>query len=434
MGRSRALVLTAAVSVTALLGTGALATASPAGAQDSTGTTDTTVTTPDTTDTTVPETTVPPDTTDTTVPDTTVPDTTVPPDTTPTTIDPGTNGDAPPESVPQTDAIVPPATVVPGLTSAQVPPPARVVQVDALTAQADALIRMAAYQGAVARRQELEAAVAQLQGKLNGLESNDQQAVRNMTDAHDALVTRAVYAYVRGGDEPDLWIGSDGDTDQRTVLLSAVADRDKAAIDRYKSAAAQVTADEAKTAEDLVNTQADLDLARVQEAQAQLDLNSAQLELAVTSAGGSTVIHGFVFPVASPHSMSPDFGAPRFPGTPQAHVHQGQDIVAAEGTELFAAERGIITQISSDGLGGNGLWIKGESGTYYYYAHLSAYVLGLAQGQVVEAAQLVGYVGHTGDAYGPHLHFEVHPNGGPAIDPYPILVASDPQQVASARP
>ena len=96
--------------------------------------------------------------------------------------------------------------------------------------------------------------------------------------------------------------------------------------------------------------------------------------------------------------------------------------------------RGVITQVNASGLGGNGIWLKGESGTYYYYAHLSAYVLGLAAGQLVEAGQLIGYVGHTGDAYGPHLHFEVHPNGGPAVDPYPILLAADPQSAVAAPP
>ncbi|WP_217550886.1 M23 family metallopeptidase, partial [Pantoea sp. GbtcB22] len=77
-------------------------------------------------------------------------------------------------------------------------------------------------------------------------------------------------------------------------------------------------------------------------------------------------------------------------------------------------------------LGGQQLWLKGESGTSYYYAHLSAYAPDLKVGQLVDAGTLVGLVGHTGDAYGPHLHFEVHPGGGPAIDPYPILVAADP--------
>jgi murein DD-endopeptidase MepM/ murein hydrolase activator NlpD len=418
VGRSRALVIGAAV---------VLGTALPAAAQTASGPPDS-MSSSDTTTTTTPDSTLPPDTTDTTVP----PDTT--PGTTPTTIDPGINGDAPPQSVPQTDATVPPASVVPGLTSAVVPPAAQVVQIGAETARASAIVRMAAYNAAVARRRELEATLAQLQVEVNGLDSRSRQAVRDMADAHDALVARAVYAYIRGGEEGDLWATADNSSAQRTVLLSAVADRDQAAVTRYKDAQAQVTSDQAKTAQQLTDTQAQLDLARINEAQAQTDLNSAQLEVAVTAAGGNTVIHGFVFPVASPHSMTPDFGAPRFPGTPQAHTHQGQDIVAAEGTELYACEHGIITQIGSDGLGSNGLWIKGESGTYYYYAHLSAFVLGLATGQIVEAGQLVGYVGHTGDAYGPHLHFEVHPNGGPAIDPYPILVASDPQQASPTRP
>jgi len=349
--------------------------------------------------------------------------------------DPGINGDAPPESVPQNDAVIPDATIPAGAANTtSVPPRAHVVQIDVLTARASALLRQAAYSVASARREELEIAVGQLQSDLNRLDSQSRDAVRNLTDAHHDLVERAVYAYVRGGDEAQLWTGTDDVAEQRTALLSAVADRDQAAIARYQDAKSQVTHDEATKVQDLAAKRAELDLARVAEAQAQADLNSAQLELAVTTAGGNIVIHGFVFPVASPHTFNEDFGAPRLPGTAQAHSHQGCDVAAAEGTELYAAERGIVTQLSSGGLGGNGLWIKGESGTYYYYAHLSAYVLGLASGQLVEAGQLVGYVGHTGDAYGPHLHFEVHPNGGAAVDPYPILLAADPQRMFTAKP
>jgi len=336
----------------------------------------------------------------------------------PTTQDPGENGDAPPQSVPQTPDTVP---------SKQdgTAPRARTVQVDASTAQQSVTARIAALQEATSRRQQLEASVADLQATLTRLAGEGRAAVQNLLAAHDDLVARATDAYVRGGEPDDTWALDDGNL-ERTALLSAIADRDRGSIARYEAARAKVTRDQATAADQLSSTQSQLDQARVDEAQAQADLFDARFALRVTSAGGKFVIEGFVFPVASPHSFSEDFGDPRLPGTPQAHTHQGCDVVAAEGTELYAAERGVITQIGVDDLGGNGIWLKGESNTSYYYAHLSRYADGLHVGQVVDAGQLVGYVGHTGDAYGPHLHFEVHPNGGPAIDPYPILLASDP--------
>jgi murein DD-endopeptidase MepM/ murein hydrolase activator NlpD len=97
------------------------------------------------------------------------------------------------------------------------------------------------------------------------------------------------------------------------------------------------------------------------------------------------------------------------------------------GTPLLAAERGVLDNIGTGTLGGIKLWVVGESGTHYYYAHLIAYAEGIHEGMVVEAGDVIGYVGNTGNAIStpPHLHFEIHPDGGEAIDPYPLLHAVD---------
>jgi murein DD-endopeptidase MepM/ murein hydrolase activator NlpD len=153
----------------------------------------------------------------------------------------------------------------------------------------------------------------------------------------------------------------------------------------------------------------------------------AAVNLAVFAAGGEIVISGFVFPVGDPHTFGDSFGAPRMTGTQYEHSHQGTDIMAPAMTELFACERGIVTELGTDVLGGIKLWLKGESGTYYYYAHLTSYAKDLKAGQIVEAGNVVGYVGTTGNAKGgaAHLHFEIHPDGGEAVNPYPLLAVVD---------
>jgi peptidoglycan hydrolase-like protein with peptidoglycan-binding domain len=107
-------------------------------------------------------------------------------------------------------------------------------------------------------------------------------------------------------------------------------------------------------------------------------------------------------------------------------VHLGVDIVAKEGNELYAVATGTISKIytvENDPLTGNGVRVARPDGTYFFYGHMSAFAPGLAVGTPVTAGQVIGYVGHTGNAGVSHLHLEVHPGGGSAVNPYPIVKA-----------
>jgi murein DD-endopeptidase MepM/ murein hydrolase activator NlpD len=102
--------------------------------------------------------------------------------------------------------------------------------------------------------------------------------------------------------------------------------------------------------------------------------------------------------------------------------HQGVDMIAARGTPAVAVEAGTIAQMSNSSLGGITLWLAGSSGDSFYYAHLDGYALGLSSGQSVGVGEVIAYVGNTGNAQYtvPHLHFEWHPGGGGAVNPYPL--------------
>ena len=109
-------------------------------------------------------------------------------------------------------------------------------------------------------------------------------------------------------------------------------------------------------------------------------------------------------------------------------LHLGVDIIAAEGKLLYAVADGTITKIYTDSpgsLAGNGIRLEMEDGTYFFYAHLAAFAEGIEVGVKVVAGQVIGQVGSTGNAGTAHLHFEIHPGGGAAINPYPIVKAID---------
>jgi murein DD-endopeptidase MepM/ murein hydrolase activator NlpD len=125
-------------------------------------------------------------------------------------------------------------------------------------------------------------------------------------------------------------------------------------------------------------------------------------------------------PVKGLHFVNNDFGAPRDGGT---RKHQGNDIMAAMGTPIVAPLSGTITLLQYGGNGGLATFEKAVGGVEFYFAHEQE--IGVTQGQDVKSGDVIGFVGNTGNAAGgaPHLHFEIHPAGGPAIDPYPSLSA-----------
>ncbi|HVM22449.1 MAG TPA: M23 family metallopeptidase [Sphingomicrobium sp.] len=115
----------------------------------------------------------------------------------------------------------------------------------------------------------------------------------------------------------------------------------------------------------------------------------------------------------------------------QGRRHDAIDIMAPEGTPVIAVADGTIEKLFNSVRGGITAYQRSTDGQWmYYYAHLQRYAPGLAEGQQVKRGQVIGYVGHTGDASpaGPHLHFAINRMAkgerwwhGTPVNPYPLL-------------
>jgi murein DD-endopeptidase MepM/ murein hydrolase activator NlpD len=124
-----------------------------------------------------------------------------------------------------------------------------------------------------------------------------------------------------------------------------------------------------------------------------------------------------VCPVDGAHTFRDSWGEAR----PGGRGHTGVDMMAPIGTPLVAIEAGVIWSPSWHYAGGIGLYIKGESGDMWYYAHMDGYAPGIQGGTQVVAGQLVGYVGNTGNASVPHLHLGWLVGGITYTNPYPVV-------------
>lgn len=108
--------------------------------------------------------------------------------------------------------------------------------------------------------------------------------------------------------------------------------------------------------------------------------------------------------------------------------HQGIDIFAARRTPVRSTTPGILARRGSNPLGGRTVTILGPGGWRHYYAHLQQYG-GQGEGDWIEAGEVIGFVGTSGNAPpdAPHLHYAIYTRDGP-INPYPLLAAGLPDQ------
>lgn len=257
---------------------------------------------------------------------------------------------------------------------------------------------------AAARYAEIETRYHLLDDQIAALEQKIQAGEARRAELRDIVQRRAAVVYKNAG--ADLGMFFDGKNPSESARSTVLLDRANEADNHVVAELAALNADLAAERDQIV--------AQRKEQQDALDqLKGLDARFADVPVGGPIqIIDGMVCPLPG-GAFTDDFGRPR----PGGRTHQGVDMHAPMGTPELAVVSGDVTYGDGGG-GGMGAYIAGDDGNRYVYYHLSVYV---GSPRHVSPGEVIGKVGQTGDATGPHLHFEIHPGGGPAIDPYPTL-------------
>ena len=258
--------------------------------------------------------------------------------------------------------------------------------------------------GAAARYSDIETRYGLLGDQIAELEQKIQAGEARRAELRGIAQRRAAVAYKNAG--VDLGVLFEAKNPSEGARSAALLDRANEADNHL---AAEIGALNAQ-----LTAQRDQLAAQQKERQGALNqLNGIDANFAEIMAGGPVqIIDGMACPVPGA-GFTDDFGRPR----PGGRTHEGVDMHAPSGIPELAVVAGNVTYGDGGG-GGMGAYIAGDDGNRYVYYHLSAYV---GPPRHVSPGEVIGKLGATGDATGPHLHFEIHPGGGPAIDPYATL-------------
>ena len=285
-----------------------------------------------------------------------------------------------------------------------------------------------------------ESALGRLEGEIKDLEAEQASAQQRLDALRAAARDVAIRRYINADATQLTELDPDINSQARADALGRYATQgNQDAIDDYTAASEDLEVAEAALAkrreaqrsavEALERRRSALnqELKRLEALEEQRKAEAARRAAAArrsTSSGGGRsrsapsgpiATGSWVCPVQGPVAFSDTWGAPRSGG----RAHKGVDMLSPTGTPTVAPVSGRVTH-RGNSVGGLSWHLYGDDGHYYYGTHLSAYA---NQGAGhVQAGTIIGYVGDTGNARGtPHLHFEIHPNGGGAVNPYPTV-------------
>jgi len=287
---------------------------------------------------------------------------------------------------------------------------------------------------AAARYEELWGAVEEATFELEELERQADQLTVDIAAIDTKLAERARGLFMRGATSSfELLLGEGGPAAsiERAGLASVLQQRDSALLEEARAARTAldqtVALVEVRRAE-LSALEGEAEQARAAVAR---ELDAAQREVRSLEAlaarqrlidnARQSGIYSCIMDRRLV-SFRDTWGAPRSGG----RRHQGTDVMAPFNIPVYAFTSGVILRRSSSRLGGLGLYLRGDDGATYFYAHLNGYTAAGSAGRRVVAGEHIGYNGYTGNASrsAPHVHFERQPAGGAKHNPFPYLVAA----------